>query len=108
MHGDRTYQLDTLLGHIVDHHEIYFANIQSFFSDRSGNKDIVYTLLEIVDGLTCQPYSPSRAECQLFHLLLLFLVEALVLFLFALRLTDEFGSLEQIRMIIQHILFVQL
>ena len=39
-------------------------------------------------------------------LLLLFLIETLVDLLFPLRLTDEFGSAEQTRMLIQHILHV--
>ena len=48
----RTYELDGLLGHIVNDDKVDFADIEPFFADGSGDKDIVRALLEIGNGLS--------------------------------------------------------
>ena len=49
--SQQTYELDGLLWHIVDDHEIDLTNIEAFFADRRRDKNVVLAFFELADRL---------------------------------------------------------
>ena len=45
------YELDWLLGHIVNYDEIDFTNIEPLLPDRGRDKDIEFAFFELLDSL---------------------------------------------------------
>jgi len=46
------YELDRLLGHIVDNDEIDFTNVQTLLTDGGRDEDIELPFFELLDSLT--------------------------------------------------------
>ena len=46
------YELDRLLGHIVNNDEIYFTNIKTLLTNRGRDEDIEFPFFELLDRLT--------------------------------------------------------
>lgn len=83
------YELDRLLGHIVDDNKVHFSNIQALLANRGRHQDIELALLELLDCLS--PDQRDLGGQDFTHLLLLFLIETLVDLLLPLRLPYKFG-----------------
>jgi hypothetical protein len=99
------HQLDTLLRHIIDNDKVDLSDIKTLLANGGRYQDIVFAFFEVDNGLYTVSYDLICAsKSPRTDLFLLLLVEPLIILLFPLRLTDEFGSLEQVRVIIQHIL----
>jgi len=45
------YELDRLLGHIINHDKIHFTNIETLLPNRGRDKDIEFSFLELLDRL---------------------------------------------------------
>jgi hypothetical protein len=48
---DNAHQLDGLLRHVIDDHEVYFADIESFLADGRRHEDVEFAFLELIDRL---------------------------------------------------------
>ena len=46
------YELDRLLGHIIDNYKIDFTNVKTLFSDRGRDEDVEFPFFELLDSLT--------------------------------------------------------
>jgi len=93
------YELDRLFGHIVNNDKIDFTNVQTLLTDRGRDEDIEFSFFELLNCLTDQHswsiQSRSKEGCldgimvglcnsDSTYLLLLFLIETFINFLFAL------------------------
>ena len=48
------YELDRLLGHIIDNYKIDFTNVKTFLPDGGRDEDIEFSFFEVLDRLTDQ------------------------------------------------------